>query len=40
MASYGLGSNSRVRSKRTREVLGWQPKRTSVIKWIDDDMAA
>jgi nucleoside-diphosphate-sugar epimerase len=40
MASYGLGSNSRVRSKRTRETLGWQPKRTSVIEWIDDDMAA
>jgi nucleoside-diphosphate-sugar epimerase len=40
MASYGLGSNSRVSSKRTRETLGWQPKRTSVIKWIDDDMAA
>ncbi|MBC8639047.1 NAD-dependent epimerase/dehydratase family protein [Caballeronia sp. EK] len=38
MASYGLGSNSRVRSKRTREVLGWQPKRTSVIEWIEKDM--
>lgn len=38
MASYGLGSNSRVRSKRTRELLGWQPKRTSVIEWIETDM--
>ncbi|KAK46869.1 epimerase [Caballeronia jiangsuensis] len=38
MASYGLGSNSRVRSKRTREVLGLQPKRTSVIEWIEKDM--
>lgn len=38
MASYGLGSNSRVRSKRTREVLGWQPKRTSVIEWIEKDL--
>ncbi|MDR5747305.1 NAD-dependent epimerase/dehydratase family protein [Caballeronia sp. LZ029] len=38
MASYGLGSNSRVRSKRTREVLGWQPKRTSVIEWIEKEM--
>jgi nucleoside-diphosphate-sugar epimerase len=38
MASYGLGSNSRVRSKRTREVLGWEPKRTSVIEWIEKDM--
>ena len=40
MASYGLGSNSRVRSKRTRELLGWQPKRTSVIEWIENEMAA
>ncbi|SAK47987.1 3-beta hydroxysteroid dehydrogenase/isomerase [Caballeronia catudaia] len=40
MASYGLGSNSRVRSKRTRELLGWQPKRTSVIEWIAQDMTA
>ncbi|BCQ25368.1 NAD-dependent epimerase/dehydratase family protein [Caballeronia sp. NK8] len=38
MASYGLGSNSRVRSKRTREMLGWQPKRTSVVEWIEKDM--
>ncbi|SAK72091.1 NAD-dependent epimerase/dehydratase [Caballeronia hypogeia] len=38
MASYGLGSNSRVRSKRTREVLGWQPKRTSVTEWIANDL--
>ena len=38
MASYGLGSNSRVRSMRTREILGWQPKRTSVIEWIEKDM--
>ncbi|BAN25348.1 NAD-dependent epimerase/dehydratase family protein [Caballeronia insecticola] len=38
MASYGLGSNSRVRSKRTRELLGWQPKRTSVIEWIEKDL--
>ncbi|SAK63603.1 3-beta hydroxysteroid dehydrogenase/isomerase [Caballeronia calidae] len=40
MASYGLGSNSRVRSKRTREILGWQPKRTSVIEWIAKDLIA
>jgi nucleoside-diphosphate-sugar epimerase len=38
MASYGLGSNSRVRSKRTRDILGWQPKRTSVIEWIEKDL--
>ncbi|WP_321793613.1 NAD-dependent epimerase/dehydratase family protein [Caballeronia sp. J97] len=40
MASYGLGSNSRVRSKRTREMLGWQPKRTSVIDWIEKELVA
>ncbi|SAK93512.1 3-beta hydroxysteroid dehydrogenase/isomerase [Caballeronia fortuita] len=38
MASYGLGSNSRVRSKRTRDMLGWQPKRTSVIEWIEKEL--
>jgi len=38
MASYGLGSNSRVRGERARKLLGWQPKRTSVIDWIEHDM--
>ncbi|MFM0529664.1 NAD-dependent epimerase/dehydratase family protein (plasmid) [Paraburkholderia strydomiana] len=38
MASYGLGSNSRVRGERARKLLGWQPKRTSVIDWIKHDM--
>lgn len=38
MANYGLGSNSRVRSKNARELLGWVPKRTSVIEWIRDEM--
>jgi len=38
MASYGLGSNSRVRGTRARDVLGWEPVRTSVIEWIRDDM--
>ena len=38
MASYGLGSNSRVRGKKAREVLGWQPHRPSVIDWIARDM--
>lgn len=38
MASYGLGSNSRVRGERARKLLGWQPKRTSVINWIEHDM--
>lgn len=38
MASYGLGSNSRVRGQRAREILGWAPKRTSVTDWILDEM--
>ncbi|CAB3719181.1 NAD-dependent epimerase/dehydratase family protein [Paraburkholderia rhynchosiae] len=38
MASYGLGSNSRVRGERARKLLGWQPERTSVIEWIEHDM--
>lgn len=38
MANYGLGSNSRVRGKNARELLGWAPKRSSVIDWIRNDM--
>ena len=38
MASYGLGSNSRVRGERARTLLGWQPRRTSVTEWIRDEM--
>lgn len=38
MASYGLGSNSRVRGERARKLLGWQAKRTSVIEWIEHEM--
>ncbi|WP_434695950.1 NAD-dependent epimerase/dehydratase family protein [Pseudomonas sp. Z1-14] len=38
MANYGLGSNSRVRGKNARELLGWTPKRTSVVAWILDEM--
>jgi nucleoside-diphosphate-sugar epimerase len=33
-ASYGLGSNSRVRGRHGRELLGWSPKRNSVTDWI------
>lgn len=40
MASYGLGSNSRVRGDRLRKQLGWQPKQTSVVNWIQTDMQA
>lgn len=39
MANYGLGSNSRVRGKNARELLGWAPKRTSVTQWILTEMA-
>jgi nucleoside-diphosphate-sugar epimerase len=38
MASYGLGSNSRVRGQRARKQLGWQPHRPSVLDWIAGDM--
>ncbi len=34
MASYGLGSNSRVRGTRARTLLGWQPHRPAVLDWI------
>ena len=38
MASYGLGSNSRVRGARARTLLGWQPHRPAVLDWIANDM--
>lgn len=38
MANYGLGSNSRVRGIHARELLGWTPKRTSVVEWIRNEM--
>ena len=38
MASYGLGSNSRVRGQRARTQLGWKPHRPSVLEWIAKDM--
>lgn len=38
MASYGLGSNSRVRGQRARTQLGWQPHRPPVLDWIAKDM--
>ncbi len=37
-ASYGLGSNSRVRGTRARTLLGWQPHRPAVLDWIANDM--
>jgi nucleoside-diphosphate-sugar epimerase len=39
MASYGLGSNSRVRGQRARQ-LGWKPHRPAVLEWIARDMLA
>ena len=38
MASYGLGSNSRVRGQRARTQLGWKPHRPAVLEWIANDM--
>ena len=38
MANYGLGSNSRVRGERSRKLLEWQPRRTSVEEWIEREM--
>ncbi|KAA8995895.1 MULTISPECIES: NAD-dependent epimerase/dehydratase family protein [Pectobacteriaceae] len=38
-ARYSLGSNSRVRSVRAREELGWKPRHNSVIQWILTEMA-
>lgn len=38
MANYGLGSNSRVRGKNARQLLGWVPARTSVTHWIRNEM--
>ncbi|KAI6174460.1 NAD-dependent epimerase/dehydratase family protein [Aphelenchoides besseyi] len=38
MASYGLGSNSRIRGKKAHELLGWIPKRNSVLDWIKDEL--
>jgi nucleoside-diphosphate-sugar epimerase len=37
-AFYSLGSNSRVRAKRARSELGWQPRHSSVISWIENEM--
>jgi nucleoside-diphosphate-sugar epimerase len=38
MASYGLGSNSRVRGERARKLLGWTPHRPAVLDWIATGM--
>jgi nucleoside-diphosphate-sugar epimerase len=37
-AHYSFGSNSRVRSVRARQELGWLPQHASVIDWIQNEM--
>jgi nucleoside-diphosphate-sugar epimerase len=37
MATYSLGSNSRVRGKAAA-ALGWQPKRRSIVDWIASEL--
>lgn len=37
-AHYTFGSNSRVRAKRARKELGWAPRHTSALSWIEEDM--
>lgn len=35
---YSFGSNSRVRARRARSELGWQPRHASVTAWIENEM--
>ena len=37
-AYFTLGSNSRVRARRARRELGWNPRHASVVDWILRDM--
>lgn len=37
-AYFTFGSNSRVRAKRARKELGWAPRHTSVLAWIEKEM--
>ncbi len=39
-AVYSLGSNSRVRGRRARADLGWQPRGVALVPWIEREMAA
>nr|WP_218169572.1 NAD-dependent epimerase/dehydratase family protein [Pseudomonas gingeri] len=34
-ARFAIGSNSRVRAVNARVLLGWQPKRESILEWIE-----
>jgi nucleoside-diphosphate-sugar epimerase len=38
-AFFTFGSNSRVRAVRARQELGWQPRHTSAVAWINNEMA-
>ena len=37
-AAYTFGSNSRVRAKRARSELGWQPRHASGTTWIEKEL--
>jgi nucleoside-diphosphate-sugar epimerase len=37
-AAYTFGSNSRVRARRARSELGWQPKHSSATAWIEAEL--
>ncbi len=37
-AAYTFGSNSRVRARRARSELGWQPKHASATGWIEAEL--
>jgi nucleoside-diphosphate-sugar epimerase len=37
-AHYSFGSNSRVRSVRARQELGWMPQHASALEWIFNEM--
>ncbi len=37
-ARYSLGGNSRVKGVRARAELGWRPKFSSVVDWIEQEM--
>ena len=37
-AVFSLGSNSRVRGRRARELLAWAPRHSSITKWIAEEL--
>jgi nucleoside-diphosphate-sugar epimerase len=37
-AYFTYGSNSRVSANRARKELGWKPRRTSAVSWIEEEM--